>query len=431
MALLLKNGRFVDPQVGLDNVCDMVIRDGRVVEVGTNLSIPKGIEVDCTDMVIVPGLVDLHTHLREPGYEYKETIATGACSALHGGFTDICCMPNTNPVADDASVIDLIYSRASEQPYCRIHPFGALTKGLKGERMAEYADLAAHGAVAFSDDGRGVQSAGMMRNIMDYAKMLGLPIVTHNEDETLAGHGVVNEGALSTRLGLPGQPTLAEAIPVARDCELAGLTGARLHIAHVSAKDTVDVIRAAKSAGRPVTAEATVHHLVLTEDELGSTYDTALKVNPPLRTSKDREALREALVDGTIDCIVTDHAPHAAHEKQREFELAAYGSVGFETAVPLIYTELIKPGLLSWSRYVEVTSVNPRKIIGLEPVKFEEGYLADITIIDPQFSTTIKEEDLHSKSRNCAFLGRKVQGRVRDVLRGGYFLLRDGEEVNE
>ncbi len=296
MALLLKNGRVLDPSVGLDAVCDVIIRDGRIVEIGEDLSIPKGITVECAEKIVVPGLVDVHTHLREPGYEYKEDVESGTRAAAHGGFTAVCAMPNTNPVCDEGAAVRFLVERAAERGKVRVYPIGALTVGLKGEALAEMGDMLAEGAVAFSDDGKGVQDAGTMRRAMDYARAFGTTVVAHCEDEALVGKGVVNEGAVSTRLGMAGWPSAGEEIAVARDIALAELTGCRLHLAHVSTAGALEQVRAAKERGVAVTCEVTPHHLFLTEDDLTPEYDTNFKMNPPLRTEADRLALVAGLV---------------------------------------------------------------------------------------------------------------------------------------
>lgn len=429
MALLLKNAYVCDPQTGISDTVDLVIRDGRFAEIGKKLSIPKGVEIDVAGKTVIPGLVDMHGHLREPGFEYKETIASGARSALMGGYTDICCMPNTDPVADNAAVIDFIVKRAAQQSYCRVHPFGAITRGLKGEHLTEMHDMLAAGAVAFSDDGRGVQSAKMMRAALDYAKIFDALLVAHSEDETLAGKGCVHEGIASTVLGLPGQPGESESVAVARDMALAALTGGRIHVAHVSARQSVNAIRAAKAQGVSVSAEVTPHHLFLNETDLDVTYNTNLKVNPPLRSVEDQEALVEALIDGTIDVIATDNAPHAPQEKECEFELAAYGTIGYETSLPLVYTHLVKTGRLSLMRMVEVMCVNPRRLLKLSPVKIEVGGLADLTIFDPKKTRTFKAGEFTSCAQNSAFIGNKLHGVVTDVIVNGYHTLQDGKVI--
>lgn len=429
MALLLKNGRFVDPGVGLDAVCDMVIRDGLIAEIGEGLSIPKGITVDCANRVVVPGLVDAHTHLREPGREDEETVESGTRAAAHGGFTAVCAMPNTSPVCDTGAAVRFLVERAAERGKVRVYPIGALTAGSNGEAISEIGDMIAEGAVAFSDDGRGVQDAGMMRRVMDYAKTFSATVISHCEVEALVGRGVVNEGVVSTRLGLPGWPAAAEEVQIARDVRLAELTGCRLHLAHVSTALGLDIVRDAKARGVRVTCEVTPHHLFLDEDAVTSAYETNLKMNPPLRTRADREALVAGLLDGTVDCIATDHAPHAPHEKTLEFELAPFGTTGIETALPLVFTNLVKPGILGWGDVVRLMSEGPRKALGLPPMRFEVGMFADMTIINPELEIEVTEDFFESRSKNSAFLGKRMTGGAESVLIGGYFAMQDGEVV--
>jgi len=420
----------VDPAVGLDAVCDVVIRDGRIVEIGQDLTIPKGITVECAEKVIVPGLVDIHTHLREPGYEYKEDVVSGTRAAAHGGFTAVCAMPNSNPVCDEGSAVRFLVERAAERGRVRVYPIGALTVGLKGEAMAEIGDMLAEGAVAFSDDGRGVQNAGMMRLVMDYAKQFDTTVVSHCEDEALVGKGMVNEGAVSTRLGMAGWPAAAEEIAIARDIRLAELTGCRLHLAHVSCAGSVELVRAAKARGLAVTAEVTPHHLFLDEDAVTAEYDTNFKMNPPLRAAEDCQALMAGLLDGTIDCIATDHAPHAAHEKALEFELAPFGSTGLETALPLVITHLVSRNKADWSDVVRWMSQGPRAALQLPEVRLEPGALADITIIDPEARVDVTPAFFESKSANSAFLRATLLGKATEVLVEGQFALRNGKVVD-
>ena len=430
MALLLKGGRLVDPGAGVDRVADMIVRDGKIVEIGEDLTIPKGITVECAEKIVVPGLVDLHTHLREPGREDKETVASGTRAAAHGGFTAVCAMPNTSPVCDTGSAVRFLIERAEETGVVRVHPIGALTAGQKGEALAEMGDMLAEGAVAFSDDGRGVQTAAMMRRCMDYANAFGAIVVSHCEDESLAGDGVVNEGVVSTRLGLSGQPAAAEEVMVARDIRLAELTGCRLHLAHLSTAGSVALVREAKARGVAVTAEVTPHHLFLDEDVITTAYETSLKMNPPLRTAADREALIEALLDGTIDCVATDHAPHAPHDKELEFELAPFGTTGLETALSLMITHLVQPGRMEWTDLARVMAHAPRAAFGLPLVRLEPGAVADLTIIDPEARVEVRREWFVSKSANSAFLGATLLGKAPDVLVGGQFALKNGKVVD-
>ena len=430
VALLLKNGRVIDPSVGLDQVCDIVVRDGLIAEIGQDLTIPKGVTIECAEKIVVPGLVDVHTHLREPGFEYKEDVASGTRAAAHGGFTAVCAMPNTKPVCDEGSAVRFLVERAAERGKVRVYPIGALTVGLKGEALAEIGDMVAEGAVAFSDDGRGVQNAGTMRRVMDYARAFGTTVVAHCEDEALVGKGVVNEGVVSTRLGMSGWPAAGEEIAVARDIALAELTRCRLHLAHVSTAAALDLVRVAKARGIAVTCEVTPHHLFLSEDDLTPDYDTNFKMNPPLRTEDDRLALIAGLVDGTVDCIATDHAPHALHEKALEFELAPFGTTGLETALPLVITNLVLRGLVDWADVVRLMAHGPRSALGLPAVKIEVGTVADITIIDPEARTEITPAFFESKSVNSAFLGATLLGKASEVLVEGQFVLRNGKVVD-
>ena len=429
MALLLKNARVIDPQVGLDEVTDIVIRDGKIAEVGAGLSIEKGVERDLSGKIVVPGLVDMHVHLREPGQEQKEDIASGTRAAAKGGFTAVCCMPNTTPVIDNALGVEYVQARAAAVGKCRVHVAGACSQGLKGETLSEMGDMVEHGAVAFTDDGRGIQDAGMMRRVMDYASMFGKAVMVHCQDDALVGEGQVNEGVVSTRLGMLGWPAEGEEIEIARDIALCRLTGCPLHIQHISTKRGLDLVRAAKAEGLPVTCEVTPHHLFLCEDDIDSTYNTSFKVNPPLRTKSDAEALVEGVVDGSIDCIVTDHAPHTAYEKAREFELAPFGMVGLETSLGLVATNLVATGKIGWGKLVELMAVNPRRVLGVEAVAVKPGMTADLTVIDPEAAWTVDPAEFASKGKNSAFVGAELTGRATDVYVGGYATLEDGAIV--
>ncbi|MCH4184795.1 MAG: dihydroorotase [Eggerthellaceae bacterium] len=429
MALLLKNAHIIDPQIDLDCIGDIVVRDGVIVEVGKDLSIPKGQTRDMTGKIIVPGLVDMHVHLREPGFELKEDIASGSRAAAHGGITAVCCMPNTDPVIDSAAGVEFIQGRAREVGKCRVYVAGACTKQLEGTTLSEMGDMAAHGAVAFSDDGRGIQSAGMMRRVMDYAHQFNTTILSHCQDESLVGDGQVNEGAVSTRLGILGWPAEGEETQIARDIALCRLTGTPLHIQHVSTAHGIDLIRSAKAEGLPVTCEVTPHHLFLNEDMIGDDYDTALKVNPPLRTADDNAALIAAVADGTVDCIATDHAPHTPWEKAREFELAPFGMTGLETSLGLVLTNLIHKGTIDYKRMIELMAVNPRSILGLDRVSIQQGDTADLTVFDPDMTWTVKAEDFASKASNSGFLGQKLRGRATDTYVSGYATMEEGTVV--
>ena len=429
MALMLKNARLLDPQVGLDEVADILIRDGRIVEIGHDLEMPKGVERDLSGKIIVPGLIDMHVHLRDPGFEYKGDIESETKAAAHGGFTAVCAMPNTNPVCDNATIVEYVQRKASEVGFCRVLVSGALTQGLKGEVLAEMGDMVAHGAVAFTDDGRGVQDSGMMRRTMDYAKQFDRVVMCHCQDEGLVGAGQVNEGECSTRLGLLGWPAEGEELEIMRDTALCRLTGCHFHAQHVTTARGLDLIRAAKAEGLPVTCEVTPHHLFLTEDALRDDYNTALKVNPPLRTAEDAAALIEGLANGTIDAIVTDHAPHTDWEKDREFELAPFGMTGLETSLSLVLTHLVRAGVIDYGRMVEAMAVAPREILRQEPVKIEAGSVADLTVIDPEAAWTVEVGDFCSKANNSGFIGAELVGRATDVYVGGYATMEDGKIV--
>lgn len=427
MALLLKGGRVVDAAAAIDEVLDIVVKDGLIAGVGKDLTIDKGETVDCAEKVLLPGLVDIHVHLREPGREYKETIASGTRAAAHGGFTAVACMPNTEPVCDSGPNVRFVVERAEATAAVRVYPIGAITKGLAGEQLAEIGDMVSAGAVAFSDDGKGIQHAGMTRVAMDYIKRFGKALIAHCEDESLAG-GVVNEGVVSTRMGLPGIPAVAEEVMVARDIALAELTGCRLHLAHLSTAGSVTLVREAKARGVNVTCEVTPHHLFMDEDNLLS-YDTNLKMNPPLRTQQDREALVAGLLDGTVDCIATDHAPHAPHEKELEFELAPFGSTGLETALSLVNMNLVAAGTLGWAEVSQLMCHGPRLALGLPEMRLEAGFPADITVVDPEARVEVTQEWFVSKSRNSAFFGSSLLGKASDVLVGGQWVLRNGKAV--
>ena len=427
MALLLKNAHVIDPQVGLNETADILIRDGKIVEVGQGLAMEKGVERDLGGKIVVPGLVDMHVHLREPGLEQKEDIESGTRAAAHGGFTAICAMPNTDPVVDDAVAVEYVKAVAAAKGACRVHVAGSCTKDLAGEVLSDMGDMVAHGAVAFTDDGHGVQGAGMMRRVMDYASQFNRVVMSHCQDNDLVGEGQVNEGVASTRLGLLGWPAEGEEIQIARDIALARLTGCKLHIQHVTTARGLDLVRQAKAEGLPVTCEVTPHHMFLTEDAIGDDYDTNLKVNPPLRTAADAEALIAGVVDGTVDAIVTDHAPHINFEKDREFELAPFGMIGLETSLGLVATNLVATGKITWERAVELMASNQRAILGVERVAIEAGSTADLTVIDPDAAWTVDAAEFSSKATNSGFIGAKLTGRATDVYVGGYATMEDGK----
>ena len=427
MPFLLKAAHVVDPQLGLDDVRDVLVDDKEVVAVKESLEAPEGCEViDCSGKYLLPGLVDMHVHFRDPGFEYKETLETGARAATHGGFTDVATMPNTDPVIDTGTGVRYQIDRAHAAGLCHVRPIGALTRGQRGEALAEIGDMVMEGACAFSDDGHGVQSAGIMRTCMDYVSQFDRVAIAHCEDESLTAHGVINEGRASTRLGMFGWPALGEEMEIYRDIELCRLTGCPLHIAHISTKKGLDLVKAAKAEGLPVTCEVTPHHLFLNEDDITDAYDTNLKMNPPLRLPSDAEALRRGILDGSVDCVVTDHAPHAQHEKDCEWEIAFFGTVGLETSLPLMLNNMVRTGLMSWQRLVEVMAVNPRSVLRLRPVSIEAGSRADLTLIDPDREVRVTTDYFESLSKNSAFMGETLVGAATDVFVDGRRVLEGG-----
>ena len=426
MAFLLKGAHVVDPQSGIDGIRDVLIEGDKIAQVAEAIENGDAEVIDASGKYLVPGLVDMHVHFRDPGFEYKETIETGSAAAVHGGFTDVATMPNTDPVTDTGAEIRYQIDRAHAAGLCHVRPIGAMTRGEKGESLSEIGDMVIEGACAFSDDGHGVQSAGMMRTCMEYIAQFDRVALAHCEIESLSGHGVINEGRASTRLGMFGWPALAEELEIYRDIELCRLTKCPLHICHISTRKGLDLVRAAKADGLPVTCEVTPHHLFLCEDDITDTYDTNLKMNPPLRTADDAAALREGVLDGSIDCVVTDHAPHAPHEKDCEWEIAFFGIVGLETSLPLMLQNLVAPGKMSWSRLVEVMAVNPRRILRLAPVSVKAGSAADLTLIDPAKTVKVTPEYLQSRSKNSAWLGQELTGVATDVFVSGRRTLADG-----
>ena len=419
MSLVVTRGRVIDPANATDGVQDVLIAHGKIERVGTRLPVPAGAEVvDAAGKIVCPGFIDIHVHLREPGHEYKETVATGTRAAAAGGFTAVACMANTSPVNDNRSVTDYILAKAQDEGAARVHPIGAVTRGLLGEELAELAELAEAGCVAFSDDGKCVMNAGLYRHAMEYTLPFGVPVISHAEDTTLCHGYAMNEGVVSTQLGLPGAPAAAEEVMVARDILLAELTGAHVHIAHVSTVGAVRLVRDAKARGVRVTAEVTPHHLVLTEDAV-RTWDPNTKMAPPLRTKRDVEALIEALADGTVDCIATDHAPHALSEKEGEFDRAAFGVVGLETAVAVLLDRLVRPGLLSLATLIARWSRDPARLLNLPAGTLAAGAPADVTILDPDAETTVDPSRFHSRSRNTPFGGWTLRGGPWMTVVGG------------
>ena len=418
MSILIKGGRIIDPSQGIDTKGNILIESGKIK------SYPKTTKkfeqdsrvkvIDAKGKVVCPGLVDIHVHLREPGFEYKETISSGCKSAAAGGFTTIVCMPNTNPVNDNASVTEYILLKARTEGIVNVFPIGAITKGEMGETLAQIGEMYEAGCVGVSDDGMPVMNSKVMRHAMEYVKAFDIPVISHAEDKNLSGNGVMNEGEVSTQLGLAGIPCASEDVMVSRDIQVAELTGSRLHICHVSTEGSVRLIRAAKKRGVKVTAEVTPHHFILT-DEAVSRYDTNAKMNPPLRGKKDREAVIEGLKDGTLDAIATDHAPHSEDEKKVEFDLAPFGIVGLETALPLSL-KLVEDGVLSLSEMISKLTDAPSNVLNLGKGTLKTGEAADVVIFDPDQDVTINKENFHSKSKNSPFNGWKLKGKVNYTI---------------
>ena len=431
-AVIFKGARVVDPASGRDETADVRIEGEHVTDVG-RVSANHAEEIDATGLILAPGFVDLHTHLREPGREDAETVETGSRAAARGGYTAICAMANTDPVADSAAIVEQVAALGRTAGLADVYPVGAISVGLKGEQLAELGEMATSTARVnfFSDDGKCVQSAGLMRRALEYARAFDAVIANHAEEGALAEGGHMNEGDISSVLGIPGIPAEAEEIIVARDLALAKLTGARLHVPHVSTAGTVELIRAAKKGGVRVTAEVTPHHLALTDD-LVTGYDPVFKVAPPLRTREDVEAVRQGLLDGTIDCVATDHAPHPPEDKEREFDLSPCGMLNLETALGVLITEMVEPGTLEWRRLVEVMSAAPARARNLDghggPIT--PGAPANLVLFDPAASWDVVPEKLASKSRNTPFAGRTLKGKVVHTLLRGRFTVREGRDAN-
>jgi dihydroorotase len=418
--LLLKGGRVIDPGRSIDADLDLLIVDGEVAELDARVAARGAETIDAAGLVVCPGFIDLHTHLREPGREDKETIATGTLAAAAGGYTAVCAMPNTDPVNDTAGITRSIVETARREGAVRVWPIGAITRGSKGEELAEYGDLREAGCVAVSDDGRPVASARVMRRALEYAKAFDLTVIDHCEEPTLSQGACMNEGPVATRLGLRGAPGVAEAVMVERDVLLAELTGGKVHIAHASTAASVDSVRRGKARGVRVTAEATPHHLLLTDDVVRATeYDTATKMNPPLRGEEDRQALLQGLRDGAVDCIATDHAPHTIDDKRVEFDAAAFGIVGLETAVALCLDRLVAAGVISLPRLVELLSTRPAAILGLPGGTLAPGAPGDVTVLDLGRRTKVDPARFRSKGRNTPFGGWTLRGGpVMTIVRG-------------
>lgn len=423
--LLLVNGTLLDPETGETRRADLLIRDGRIGQVGENLDAGDVPVYDCTDRIISPGWMDMHVHFREPGFEYKETIETGARAAAFGGFTSVACMPNTNPPIHTRDVVSFILERAEPTPV-DVYPIATVTKDRAGRELTEMADLAEGGAVAFSDDGAPVQNAAIMRHALEYSSMLDLPVINHMEELSLSHGGHMNEGVVATRLGVPGIPGLSEEVMIARDILLAEFTGGHVHVAHISTARGVALVREAKKKGIKVTAEACTHHFTLTDEAVERLdYSTDTKMHPPLRTADDVAAIKEGLRDGTIDAICTDHAPHASFEKEVEFIAAPFGIIGLETAWGLVGRELIDPGVLSLAEAVKKITVTPRRILRIPVPRLAEGEAACLTIFDATTRWTFERHHIQSKSHNTPFLGEEMVGRAWAIYNKGHFVRND------
>lgn len=425
MNLLIKGGRVIDPSQGLDDKLDILVADGRIAEIGKKLSAARDAEViDAKGMFVTPGLIDMHVHLRDPGLEYKEDIVTGTRAAAAGGFTSVACMPNTKPVNDNKAVASYIIAKARAEGAVNVFPVGAITQGSKGENLSEMGDLKEAGCVAVSDDGRPVTNPELMRRALEYAKGMGILLISHAEDLGLAADGQMNDGFTATELGLKGIPWVAEDAATARDVFLAEFTDSPIHIAHVSTRGAVQIVRDAKARGVKVSCETSPHYFTLTEDAVRG-YDTNAKMNPPLRTADDVEAIKAGLADGTIDAIATDHAPHHLDEKDLEFTLAFNGIIGLETSLPLSLV-LVDAKVLDLNALVAAMSTNPARILGIERGTLAQGAVADITVIDPDAVWTVEAEKLASKSKNSPFLGKEMKGRAAYTIVGGKVVYKAG-----
>ncbi|MGN1116194.1 MAG: dihydroorotase [Candidatus Ornithomonoglobus sp.] len=427
MKILIKNGHVIDPANGIDEVTNVFIDNGVISEVGVNPDL-EGIEmeiIDAAGKIVAPGLVDMHVHLREPGQEYKEDIESGTKAAVFGGVTSVACMPNTEPVCDNEAVVTYIKSRAAEVGYANVYPIGAVSKGQEGKFLAEIGEMAFAGAVAVSDDGHPVENSGLMRRAIEYSEMFDVVVISHCEDMAL-GEGDMNEGPVASAMGLRGISRAAEEVMAARDAIVAEAIGGRVHIAHISTKGSVELIRQAKKRGVRITCETCPHYFTLT-DEACIGFNTNAKMNPPLRTAEDVAAIKEGLADGTIDCIVTDHAPHHPDEKECEFGLAKNGIVGLETSLGLGIKHLVKEGVLTMSQLIEKMSLNPSRILGISKGTLSPGHAADVVIFDPEKEWTVDITKLHSKGKNSPYDGFELFGKPEYVLVGGEIVINQGE----
>ncbi|OGX24508.1 MAG: dihydroorotase [Omnitrophica WOR_2 bacterium GWF2_38_59] len=419
MSLLIKNATIVNATKKSSSEKDILIEKGVIAKIGKSIKADGMKIIDAKGKYVLPGLIDLHVHLREPGREDRETIESGSKAAAKGGFTTVVCMPNTNPVIDNCMIVEAISKESKRVGLINIIPAGAITKGQKGEELSDMFELKKAGCLAVTEDGKSVSNSGLMRYAMEYCKMVGLVVMDHCQDHNLLGSGVMNEGDISTELGLKGDPGVSETIVVARDIELARYLDSSIHLQHISLARSISLIRGAKKEGIKVTAEVCPHHFTLTEEAV-RTFDTSTKVNPPLRTKEDVAAIKKALKDGTVDCISTDHAPHTYEDKESDFDHAPFGMIGLETALGLVVTELVNQKVLSWPQVVEKMSAAPARILGLvNKGKIEEGADADIVIIAPETEWEFKKEEIVSKSKNSPFIGRKLMGLVETTICGG------------
>lgn len=431
MKILIKNGRILDPYNNIDEKMDLLTFNDKIEKIGYNLTDEADYTIDATDMWVTPGLIDLHVHLREPGFEHKETIASGTRSAVMGGFTTICCMPNTRPVIDNKILVEYIKMKAEKEGACKVLPIGAITVGQKGQKLAEIGEMVKSGACAISEDGTSVLDSGIMKTALKYAKMFNLPVFSHCEDISLAGRGCMNDSDTSVRLGLKGISNDSEEVIVSRDIILANSVSADLHLCHISTKGSVDLIKDAKNRGVKVTAEVTPHHFTLIDEDI-TDYDANFKMNPPLRGKKDREALIQALKDNIIEVIATDHAPHHIDEKNCEFERAMNGIVGLETALCISITELVEKDILTPIGLIEKFTKNPAKVLGRNDIgNLSLGACADITIIDPYKEFNVDSQKFLSKSKNTPFNGYKAKGKALYTIVNGKIIVENGEIKEE
>lgn len=424
-SLLIRNGHVVDPKNNIDGASDVLIEAGKIKQVGKNLQVKADDTIDAAGKIVTPGLIDIHVHFRQPGFEYKETIETGLRAALKGGFTSVCPMPNTSPVGDRRSDMEFQLAEMRRLNLVNLWPVGAVTLKQEGKELTEFGELKKGGAVALSDDGHPISDSNILRRSLEYAKKFDLPILIHAEDRGLFGCGCVNEGAVSTRLGLPGIPAEAESVEVARDIQLADLTGGRLHFCHLSSAKSLELVREAKARGSRITAETCPHYFHLTEEAV-LRYNTSAKMNPPLRAAEDVAAVRRALTDGTLDAIATDHAPHSINDKDAEFDKAPFGIIGLETSLPLGLA-LVEDKILTLSGLVRKMSLAPAQILNIDRGHLSAGAPADLTVIDPAAEWVVEKDKLESKSKNSPFIGCKMKGRATHVICGGRVVMRDGK----